>query len=161
VTTGKADHPVPAGGLAWHYRFEAETCFKAGAHVATILMTQLAFEELLRAYYRSALGYGGRLSNGTPVAASGFADLIREAEYGGMVSDLEAIDLQKLRNIRNPYVHTRDKPFKPEDWSDQMFKVEAPGVLGLSVEDEAEEAIRLLGTLWPKLARRQWGLEEA
>ena len=159
MTGGETEEWVPAGALAWHYRWEAETCFKAGAHVATILMSQLAFEELLRAYCRSALGHGGKLSDGTPVFTSGFSDLIREAENGGLLSPNEAAELHELRSLRNPYVHTRDKPSKPDDWSDQMLKIEAPELLGVGVEDEARRAIRLLRALWPTLARRQWGLE--
>lgn len=151
---------VPASSLASHYRWEAETCWEAGAYVATILMSQLAFEELLRAHYRAAIGYGGQLSDGTRVSASGFSDLIRAAEQRGVVSASEAGELHELRSVlRNPYVHTRDKPSNPDDWSNQMFKVAAPELLGIGVDDEARQAIQLLASFWPTLARRLWGLE--
>ncbi len=149
---------APFAGLAYEYSEEARLCWYVGALVATIVMTQLCFEETLRAYFRMALGVRGTFSNGKPVDSAGFADLIEEACTSGLISDTEKSDLTSLRHTRNPYVHPRDTdtrhdPPRP-DFFVQHLKIVAPDLVGQSVEDEAQRAILLLVQSLPRISRR-------
>ena len=83
----------PSPGLALEYYEEARLCWYVGAFVSTIIMTQLAFEELLRSHYRVAKAVGGSLDCGKKVNEAGFFDLINEAEKDGWILQSEAESL--------------------------------------------------------------------
>lgn len=156
--------PAPFPGLAYEYYEEARLCWYVGAFVATIVMSQLALEEVLRSHYRVTKSVGGRLNNLKKVDRAGFADLIRQAEHDGWISSEEAIGLDKLRkNLRNPYVHPKDVSKKNDlskpSFFTQQVKIVSPELLDRSAKDEAKETIILLVGLLPKLARRFWGME--
>ena len=157
----------PAPGLALEYYEEARLCWYAGAFVSTIIMTQLAFEELIRSHYRVAKGVDGSLDWGKKVNDAGFFDLINEAEKDGWILRSEAESLHTLRkSLRNPYVHTKDvnaneckeKEVEKPNFLTQYLKIVASELTSDGVEDEAREAAQLLVILFPKIASRTGGL---
>lgn len=163
----QSQNEYPAPALAHEYYEEARLCWYVGAFVATIVMVQLSFEELLRSHYRVAKGVGGKLSSGKQVNNAGFYELINEAENDRYISMQEAESLHDLRkNIRNPFVHVKDievntngkQSFKKPDFFTQTLKIVAPEILGSDVIDEAKGAIRLLGTVFPEISSRYGGL---
>lgn len=152
----------PADALALEYYEEARLCWYVGAFVAAIVMSQLALEEVLRSYYRAAKGVKGRLNQRTKVDEASFADLIAQASCDGVIGVGEADLLTKIRKeFRNPYVHTRDTNdgdyLVNPTFLKQYFKIYAPHLVGISVEDEAKESIRVLVKLFPVISRRAWG----
>ena len=159
--------PFPSPCLAYEYYEEARLCWYAGAFVATILMVELSFEELIRSHYRLAKGVSGNLNSGKKIDDAGFADLINEARDDFYISDDEANSLHHLRkNLRNPWVHVKDVKLNRDgkinlekpSFSLQEIKISAPELLGSGVETEAKEAIRLLITLFPEISVRHLGL---
>lgn len=153
----------PAPALAVEYYEEARLCWYAGVFVSTIIMVQIAFEELLRSRYRSAKRFGGKLNSGKKIDDAGFYDLIYEFKTCGWISCDEAKSLNNLRkNIRNPYVHVKDIKIRKNgkidrtkpSWDTQYLKITAPNLIGADVEVEAKEAILLLVTLFPEISRR-------
>ncbi len=164
---------TPMDGLAYEYYQEARLCWYMGAFVATIVMSQLTFEQMLRAHYRVANGVGGTLDRGKKVDNATFADLIDQAVDDAWVDQQEAEALHRLRrDIRNPYVHTHDSQKRNEssdlidqavadyrkDFFYQHLKFVAPQLIGVGVEDEARETITLLVRLFPKISRGFWGM---
>lgn len=157
----------PAPGLALEYHEEARLCWYVGAFVSTIIMTQLAFEELLMSHYRVANGVGASLDCGKKVDKAGFFDLINKAQRDGWISQGEAESLNTLRkSLRNPYVHVKDikgderkekEPVSP-NFLTQYLKIVASELIDNDVEDEAKEAILLLVSLFPKISSRTGGL---
>jgi hypothetical protein len=147
------EFPVPALALAYYE--EARLCWYMGAFVATVLMVQLAFEELLRSYYRVVRGVGGKLSSGVLVDRAGFGDLIKEARPDDFLTDSEARDLDSLKNCRNLYVHTKDEKQGRPSFFDQLAKIAVPELVGIGAEDEARVAVKLLITFFPTLCMRQ------
>jgi len=149
--------------LAYQYYQEARLSWYMGAFVATIVMSQLAFEELLRSHYRIAKGVGGNLDEHIKVDEAGFADLIRQSEADGWLHPAEAALLSRIRkDFRNPYVHPHDfdvanRLSKP-NFLRQLMKIVAGQLVGSRAEDEARESIRTLVTLFPTIARRFWGM---
>ncbi len=85
IETQDGFHP-PA--LAIEYYEEARLCWYVGAFVATIVMVQLSFEELLKSHYRMAKGIGGKLDYGKKVGRATFCDLISEAKKDILVQKL-------------------------------------------------------------------------
>jgi len=163
----ESQNEYPASALAHEYFEEARLCWYVGAFVATIVMVQLSFEELLRSHYRVAKGIGGKLRSGKEVNNAGFYELINEAENDGYISRQEAESLHGLRkNIRNPFVHVKDievnangkQTFRKPNFFTQTLKIVAPEVLGSDVVDEAKGAIQLLVTLFPEISSRYGGL---
>jgi len=159
--------PFPIPALVYEYYEEARLCWYMGAFVATIVMVQLLFEELLRSHYRVAKGIGGKLNCGKKVDQANFSDLIDEAYNDNWILEEEAKLIHNLRkNIRNPYVHVKDikvnndgKPDrKRPNFFTQYLKIKAPEVIGCDVENEAKEAIHLLVTLLPKISSCFGGL---
>ena len=164
---GQDEHPIPLPALAYEYYEEARLCWYMGAFVATIIMVQISFEELLRSHYRVSKGVGGKLSNDKKVDDVGFNDLIDEAKNEGYISTQEAGSLHNLRkNIRNSFVHAKDVKisgsgntnFKTPNFFTQTLKIQAPEVLGSDVVDEAKEAIKLLVIAFPDISKRHGGL---
>ncbi len=154
--------PFPAAALAFEYYEEARLCWFHGAFVATIVMSQLALEEMLRSHFRILKGVKGCFSDGKLVDNVGFARLSREARIEGFLSADEAEEFDRLRTSRNPYVHPHDTDpntvtTKPDGFA-QLAKITAPGLVGVDVETEAKESIRLLVTFFPSISKRQGGL---
>lgn len=157
----------PTSVLAIEYYEEARLCWYDGAYVASICMVQLAFEELLRSYYRSARGIEGRLKFGKnkKVENVAFYELIEEAREDRLISEHEEQELHHLRkNIRNPYVHVKDvkiengkQNLQKPDFFTQYLKIKVPEVIGTDVEDEARFTIKVLITIFPKISIRMWG----
>ena len=155
--------PVPV--LAYEYFEEARLCWFVGAFVASIVMTQLAFEELIRSQYRVAKGVGGKLDHGKKVDDAGFADLVRQARADASLTPSESEDLDRLRKLyRNPYVHPKDtsksKTVK-NDFVQQAMKIQAPQLGQGDVSEEAKDAIGLLQRMFFPLARRLWGVDSS
>src|SRR3990172_9870270 len=138
--------------LASEYFEEARLCWYTGAFVATILMIQIAFEELLRSFYRMANGVGGKLCDGTMVDGASFYQLVEQARRDRIVLNNEMKLLHNLRKVRNPYVHTKDIKIGEGNWRQQSnfltqeLKIISPELIGADVEHEAKNAIRLLMT---------------
>ncbi len=155
--------PAWVSHLASEYYEEARLCWIYGAFVATIVMSQLTLEELLRGYYRAAKGVGGILDNGKEVDSVGFKDLTEQARQDEIITPDEYVAFQRLRkDIRNPYVHPRDvSPRKSKgdgiirpDFVMQGIKISAP-TLGIGdVKEEASEAITLLVSSFRKISSR-------
>ncbi|MBI2938359.1 MAG: hypothetical protein HYY22_09140 [Thaumarchaeota archaeon] len=143
--------------MSYAYYEEARLCWFIGAFVATILMSQLAFEEMLRSLFRVANGVGGQISTKKNVNDAGFSDLINQAKHEDLITLEEANALHLIRkSYRNPYVHSHDVNVKP-NFSTQEMKIFAPTLVEASVEDEARTTIRILVNLFPKISRRFWG----
>jgi len=155
--------PAPVDALSNEYYEEARLCWYMGAFVATIIMSQLAFEELIRAHYREEKGVEGKLNRQKKIDRAGFADLIRQAKKDGWLSSEEAAALDKLRGIRNPYVHSKDisknRDMSTESFFIQTIKISAPELVEKSVYMEALQAVELLTTTYRMISRRFWGLE--
>lgn len=99
----------PASQLAVSYYEEARLCWYMGTFIATIIMTQLAFEELLRSHFRRFKGAEGKVDTRTKINQASFGDLVNAAETQGWISTKHASQLNRLRKeLRNPYVHTKD-----------------------------------------------------
>jgi hypothetical protein len=151
-------YEFPAPQLARRYYEESRLCFYSGAYVATIIMAQLAFEELLRTYYRAIEGEGC-LPDGTKVADCGFADLIIRARREKLASSRDTRRLEKLRMMRNPYVHSREEG-KKSDVTRQTLKLTFPEYVGVSTEDEARKAVTTLIDVFPRLSHKIWGEDD-
>ena len=121
-------------------------------------MAQLAFEELLRTYYRAVQG-DGCLADGTKIADCGFADLIIRARPERLASARDIRRLEKLRTMRNPYVHSRAEGRK-SDQTRQTLKLTFPEYVGVSTEDEARKAVTTLIEVFPILSHKIWGEED-
>lgn len=145
-------------GLAYEYYQEARHCWYVGAFVATIVMSQLALEEMLRSYYRMELGIGGKLDNGKKVDSVGFFDLLNQAKQDDLISAEEVQSLNELRKeYRNPFVHPKDIDKRKEAKSDffkQQLKIVMPDLIGKDVVEEARNSIRTLVTIFPSVSRR-------
>ena len=155
----------PCSALALAYHEEARLCWCMGAYVATIVMSQLAFEELLRAHYRA---FTGDLDRRKKLDNASFATLIVTAQGDGWILEDEAVQLHNMRrNYRNAYVHphdytnwaTQDKDSDKPNFQKQTLKIYAPELMDQGVTDEAWESIRLLVSLLPKVSRRLWRLD--
>jgi len=157
----------PASALAKEYHEEARLCWYVGAFVATIVMSQLTLEEMLRSYYRHP---GVARVNGKKVDDASFADLISQASTDGLLTATETKMLHKLRQrFRNPYVHPKEakahkvgrslrRRLQRRDWLAQLIKISALEGVKDTAESEARESIRTVVTLFPNFSRRVWGL---
>jgi len=163
----EVQEPFPTSALASEYYEEMRLCWYVGAFVATIVMAQLAFEELFRSHYRVANGIGGKLNCNKKVDNANFYDLIEEAKNDRWILGEEAKLLHDLRkNVRNPYVHVKDiklnnkgRPnLREGNFFSQLLKIKAPGLLGNDAETEAKKTIQLVVTLFPEISRRYGGL---
>lgn len=159
--------PFPIPVLVSEYYEEARLCWYVGAFVSTIMMTQLAFEELFRSHYRVAKGVGGKLNCGKNVDDAKFFDLIEEAKNDKWISGKETELLHNLRkNIRNPYVHVKDikinsdgrSNLKRSNFLTQYLKIKAPELIGNDLENDAKDVIQLLVNRLPEISRRYGGL---
>lgn len=85
--------------VVMQYFEDTKLCFINGAFTATIVMCQMTAEELIKNVYRMA-GRHKLVKHGT------FAKLLSSAYNDKLLSDEEYKKLEKLRKVRNPYVHT-------------------------------------------------------
>ncbi|MCL0057655.1 hypothetical protein M1N05_01105 [Dehalococcoidales bacterium] len=157
-------NPAPVDTLAHEYFEEARLCWYVGAFVATIVMSQLALEEMLRAHYRRWKGVDGKLNEDLKVDEASFLDLISQAEADGWLSSEEAALLNKIRkDLRNPYVHPHDlntsNVFAKPNWLRQLIKITASQLAENGAEDEARQSISALVELFPTISRRLWGMK--
>jgi len=157
-------NPAPVDALAYQYFEEARLCWYIGAFVASIVMSQLALEEMLRAYYRSWKGVDGKLNECLKVDKASFSKLINQAKVDGWLSPKEATQLNKIRNdFRNPYVHPHDlktsNTFEKPNWLQQLIKITASPLAEKGTEDEARESISVLLELFPRISRRFWSMK--
>ena len=143
--------PYPTICIATHE--EARLCWYNGAFIASIVMTQLTFEELLRSYFRMSYGISGELRHlsltGKIVKcdSAGFYDLIQEAFLSRWLSSSERENLHKLRKIRNNYVHIKDislKNRRKESFHSLVLKLFASELVEGSLEEDAQFAVTLL-----------------
>ena len=150
--------PFTADALAYEYYEEARLCWYMGAFVATIVMTELAFEELLRAGYRVGKGVRGKLDSGKNVDDCAFADLLEQARLDQIISNREWARLDSVRILRNPYVHTKDWGHKRKpSFFVQLLKYRSPALIGVSTEAEARRSVLTLASLFPTIGRRLFG----
>jgi len=119
---------------SYEYIEDARMCWLVGAHLAAIVMAQLAAEELLRAIFRT---WG--LSHLDERA--GFARLITEGRKRGLITDEEAEQLHALRRIRNELAHVRYGPPTEERRAD-LILAQGPHAL----EDAAQQALTTVFT---------------
>jgi hypothetical protein len=127
-------------------------------------MSQLALEEMLRAYYRRCKGVDGKLNEGFKVDEASFSNLINQAEIDGWLSPKEAAQLNKIRrDFRNPYVHPHDlkasNTFAEPNWLRQLINITASPLAEKGAEDEARESISALIELFPSISRRFWSMK--
>jgi hypothetical protein len=126
--------------------------------VATIVLTQGSFEELLRDRARITYGVAGNLPSGTLVDAASFAELLAQGVAQGWITRGEHQQLSGLRiELRNPYVHTKDIQqsgrVQRGDFAVQAAKFD---MVGAAVELEARDAASMLVRLVPTISRRAW-----
>jgi len=157
-------NPAPVDALVQEYFEEAWLCWYVGAFVATIVMSQLALEEMLRAHYRRWKGVDRKLNERLKVDEASFSDLISQAEADGWLSRDEASELNRMRrDLRNPYVHPHDlstsNVFAEPNWLRQLIKITASQLVERGAEDEARQSISALVELLPGISRRFWGME--
>ncbi|MBZ5568981.1 MAG: hypothetical protein LAN64_14155 [Acidobacteriia bacterium] len=161
LNIGISTDPIPIPALAAEYFEEARLCWYTGAYIAAILMAQLSFEEFFRSHYRAVFGVGGKLKSGSTIDRAQFFDLLNEANQDGTITQEEFCRLDGIRKARNAYVHTKDSV--PSDvakpnFFDQMLKVSAPHLVGISAENEARTSIQTLVELFAPICARSFGL---
>ncbi len=155
----------PYDALALAYYEEARLCWYNGAYVATIVMSQLALEEMLRAHYR-VIDYSIIYEpQNVHYGNSTFYQLTQKAETDHWLTPQEARAFHKLRReFRNPFVHPRDT-ISPENepnrelknnFLEQTVKIYAIDILKSNVMQEAQKSLTILCTLFPRISRRFW-----
>jgi hypothetical protein len=159
--------PFVSDSLAHAYYVEAKLCWISGAYVSTIIMTQLAFEESLRAFFRTIRQGDPILKEDTTIDRAGFFDLVEQAKDERWISTTEATALHTLRKLqRNPYVHPKqvekgtycpDEFLRRIDAFAQAMKLHAPSFNTGSVIAEAQDAIQLLLHKFPAISSRLHG----
>ncbi|MBM3325058.1 MAG: DUF4145 domain-containing protein [Calditrichaeota bacterium] len=85
--------------MAYYYIEESKLCYLNGAFVACVLVVQAALEDILRDFYR--------LQGNDKLVEKGFKDLINKSSEDGLISDREAAEMHSIRELRNPYQHTK------------------------------------------------------
>ena len=134
------------------YFEDAKICFIYGALAATVVLCQMAAEELLRSYYRAA----GQEEKSYLVGVC----LIEEAFDDGIISGGQRRDFRKLNGIRNPYVHvpssgrTKKEQRRHERAIRKWSPTDRTGdiLFPTGVEKDAMEAFRVLITLQEECA---------
>ncbi len=154
---------IKAPALALEY-YEAKLCWYNGAHVATIIMAQLAFEELIRSHYRQA-AINMKLKSGKLVDVAGFSELIDEALSDEYITEDEGKKLHEIRKVSNPYVHVKDIKMKgnKQDLDSPSFftqdlKIHAPELIGIGIIDEARGVLLIMINLFQSIGNRTMGL---
>lgn len=87
--------------MAYYYVEEAKLCYLNGAFVACVLIVQSALEDILR-------NFCFIVPHGHKSIEHNFQDLIDESFKRGAINQEEAKSMHEVRQLRNPYVHTKD-----------------------------------------------------
>jgi hypothetical protein len=87
--------------MAYYYIEEAKLCYLNGAFVACVQIVQSALEDILRNFYFI-------VPHGHKSVEYNFTDLIDGSLNRGAISNEEATSMHEIRQLRNPYVHTKD-----------------------------------------------------
>ena len=162
ITPNNEVTPFPSLVLAYYE--EARLCWYHGAYVAAIVMTQMAFEELIRSHYRS-IGVKKLPLTGKPPDDANFVQLIKQAEQDGYLRENEVREIDKIRkDYRNRYVHVKDakiingkQDLKSSNWITVGMKAHGHNPLGADASDEAKETMRILISVLPDICRRNGG----
>jgi len=122
--------------IAHYYLEEAKSCYINGNFVASICMSQIALEELLKFRLHRKTGT--------------FKGLIDQARNKKVIAEKEAEKLHELRNMRNPYAHV-ESPEISFNWyppieSDKPIELDEDGMFKekIIVERHAQKALRIL-----------------
>lgn len=158
------DEMVPFPEVVLAYYEEARLCWYQGAFVATIVMAQMAFEELLRNHYRAVRVTGLKFFD-KPLDNTGFAELVKQAVHDGYLTPEEGKEIDKIRkNYRNPYVHVKDdkivngkQDLESPSWLTVGMKALCRNPYGEDASDEAKETIRILVSILPEICKRYGG----
>lgn len=158
-------HAVP-----YLYYTEAKYCWYYGNFLATIVLAQMALEDLLRTYFEVAMH--GKFASGKKSSNATFAQLINEALSAGYIESEEAERMHYLRKeLRNQYVHNELRDVKVNiRFSDKEPSKETrmPSFIALdmkirpvgvekNVEHEARESITILIEVFTSIALRSHG----
>lgn len=92
---------IPGGHAAYHAWIEARSSFVHGNFIATILLCQGLAEQLLAAHLHADL-----LIDDIPDRIP-FRETLRRCREQDVISSQDAVDLQKLMELRNPLSHFR------------------------------------------------------
>jgi hypothetical protein len=152
------------------YYTEAKYCWYHGDYIATIVLSQMAMEDLVRHHFEVARH--GKFLSGKKIDGATFKCLIDEALAEGYIEKGEAKKLHHLRKkLRNPYVHTDRKDVKVHLEEKGEFKeTSLPNFMALSmkirqlsiidknVQDEAKEAITILIKVFTSIVLKSHGL---
>jgi len=90
--------------MAFFYIEEAKTCYLNGAFVACVLVAQAALEDMLR----WTLTLLDPQLSGRKLASMKFKQVINLWHAKELLSEEEAEGLHRIRETRNPYVHTKE-----------------------------------------------------
>jgi len=123
------------GGAAYIFFEEAKNNFIIGSFVSCILIIQSFFEETLKQNLRM-----GNLTTDRRINNLSFKELIELSEEKALIKPVLKDDLNRLRKLRNPYVHSRG--FKT---TLKVFPVvNEKNEISMEVEKEAKFAIKLV-----------------
>lgn len=87
--------------MAYFYVEEAKICYLNGAFVSCVLIVQSAVEDILRNFcFITPQGYKANEFK--------FKDLIDASLARGAISKEEAESIHEVRELRNPYAHTKN-----------------------------------------------------
>lgn len=96
---------APVDAIADNYLTEACRCWLNGMFISTIIMMQAALETQLRQTYNFFFLFYTSNSTRKKLNDMNFYRLIEFAKNTKLISKTEAEKLDKLRRLRNPFVH--------------------------------------------------------
>ena len=163
------DGYIAAPVVPYLYYGEAKYCWYHGDYIATIVLAQMALEDLLRHHF--IVAKQGKFLSGKTTDGATFARLIDEALAEGYIEKDEAEQLHYLRKqLRNPYVHNDSGDVKVNLEDNGNFKeTSVPNFMALdmkirqlsiidkNVQDEAKEAITILIEVFTSIVLRWHG----
>ena len=149
----KFEGMLTSGIIAQEYFFEAQRCWLEGLFFATIVMTQMTFEEGLKHSFRGYYDLRGDKKNLNFVNSCGFNQIIDLANKEKYITKKESEQLHKLRKMRNPLVHVKRDKKNEGDFMDtseysimrkisQIYQVEEGMILESDAEIEAKKAMK-------------------
>jgi hypothetical protein len=125
---------------------EARSSFVHGNYVATVLLCQSLVENLLAAFL-----HGGLLIDDLPPRI-GFKDTLKRCQTGGMITEEDFHDLDRLMALRNPLSHFRNvgdpqnidrRAIDISVHPDDLLRQDAWFAMGLAVRILAKPQFRL------------------
>ena len=155
---------APVDSIADNYLTEACRCWLNGLFISTIIMMQAAFETQLRQTYNFYFIFYASKSTRKKLNDMSFYELIKFARDTKLISKIEAEKLDRLRKLRNPFVHIRNDEkgsMDPSGTSATSISAKLSEHIGSELgyrkgsmlEQEAKDTIRLLPIFW-KIAQR-------